>query len=254
MRAVDGAERDLLANASDVATLVLARDDAESVLTVLGTLSMVSDDEATAAAEILLARSLAKLDEAAEARLEALVTRVHREPFHRSAWLARAIAADAAPWWLDLAGLAYAARGLATHAPAPLPLASRVVVARSAMRRAASVAEVVACGEDEAPASPEGALVARMFDGEITVFARGLRDGDTGEAGLFVCQADGAVNRIEAVRLDPPGDHAAARGQTTWSVPLGGRGRSPEPRALVVRYRAENATHSSEERLAIEFR
>lgn len=162
-------------------------------------------------------------------------------------WLRRAAEIDASLWWLDLVALDSLRRRTnakalfgATRAAGPLKLR------RAHAKKAADLrvfAEVVGMEDDPARAAVErGAVIARLFSGELEVLAVGLRaDQEDVPAGLCVRRASGGTEGIEAVALGATNGFASASG---WWVPI-----APDLTGvtqLVVRHRGDS------ESLAIE--
>ena len=82
-----------------------------------------------------------------------------------------------------------------------------------------AVAEVVGMEDDPARVAIErGAVIARMFDGEIEVFALGLRvDQRDLPAGLCVARKGGGVSEITSVSL---GGIEGGKSQSGWWTPM----------------------------------
>jgi hypothetical protein len=210
---LEKAALELLANPE-----VPARDDAESLLVLMGALGFDERRVAKRAAE-----------------LDASVPREQREAFATTdPWLRRIARLDASPWWLDLVSLAVLREVAKAFDPAR-PFRDGPRAAPMKLRsRPASVqlhAEVVGMEDDPARLALErGAIVARLFDGEVEVFGLGLRpDQEDVPTGFCVARKGGGVEGITAVTI---GGEAAGQGKSGWWAPLPAK---PGAVALLVR-------------------
>lgn len=208
----------------DLRAAVLARDAAETILVVLGA---VEDTEA----ERRLAARLAAFDAAMLARRDAWgATAIDTN----DPWLRRIASLDASPWWLDVVALGPLREAVKAFEPAfafrdvrPAPMKLRTRASAASMH---AYAEVVGMEDDPARVAIErGAVIARMFDGEIEVFALGLRaDQIDLPAGLCVARRGGGVTDITFVAL---GGAEGGKSQSGWWTPMPESGTA----SLVVR-------------------
>lgn len=193
---------------------ITARDDAESLLVVLGVAELADAEKRVAvkAAEVD-ARMLATRDEWGSS---AIAT---KDP-----WLRRVAALDASPWWLDLVSLA-ALRGAAkAFDPAsafrdgPRPAAMKLR-SRSTKASLHLYAEVVGMEDDPSRVALErGSVVARLFDGEVEVIALGFRvDQEDVPPGLCIVKRGGGIDSITNVTL---AGVVAGQGRSGWWAPL----------------------------------
>jgi len=199
--------------------LVAARDVAESILTVLGAF------ESEEAERSLFAR-VAKVDEAMLLRRD---TWGDSAVADAGAWLTRLAELDASTWWLDLVSLGalrsrFGASPLA-HAFRDGPRPSAVSLRRSARTSPAELrvyAEVVGMEDDPARAAVEhGAVIARLFDGAIEVYAVGLRaDQEELPVGLCVARAGGGTEGIERVEIRGVDPALGGKSASGWWAPL----------------------------------
>ncbi|MBX3227335.1 MAG: hypothetical protein KIT84_34635 [Labilithrix sp.] len=214
-----------------LADLVTARDAAESVLVLLGALEQED-------AERRVFARVAKVDETMLLRRDEWgATAV--APV--SPWLTRLAEQDASTWWLDLVALGALRSRLGAfplaHAfqggpRAPLTLRRSARAAQADLR---VYAEVVGMEDDPARAAVErGAVIARLFDGDVEVFAIGLRaDQEDLPAGLCVARASGGSEGIEAVEIRGVDPALGGKSASGWWAPL-----PPDltgPQELVVR-------------------
>ncbi|MFO0742303.1 MAG: hypothetical protein U0270_40895 [Labilithrix sp.] len=226
---------------SNLAAAAEARDAAESLLVVLGHLG-------AAEAERRVAARLAEAD----AKMLARRDEWSASAVTGDAWLRRIAALDASSWWLDLVALSALREAAKAFDPAfafrdgPRPaimkLRARAHTTAASQRL---YAEVVGMDDDPARLALErGAVVARLFDGEIEVFAIGLRpDQDDLPAGLCVVRRGGGVAGITHVAL---GGVVAGQGQSGWWASIPQPLAKPGTMDLVVRM------GDREEALAIE--
>lgn len=205
--------------------VVAARDDAETYLVLLGELGDIE-------AERRVASHVADFDAKMLARRDewgATVVAV-KDP-----WLRRIASLDASPWWLDLVALGPLREAAKPFDPAsafrdsPRPTALKLR-GRSNAASMHAYAEVVGMEDDPARVAIErGAVIARLFDGEIEVFALGLRaDQNDLPAGLCVARKGGGVADINHVAL---GDVVGGKSQSGWWTPIPESGTPP----LIVR-------------------
>lgn len=224
---------------SNLAAAVEARDAAESLLVVLGHLG-------AAEAERRVAARLAEAD----AKMLARRDEWSASAVAGDAWLRRIAALDASSWWLDLVVLSALREAAKAFDPAfafrdgPRPAIMKLR-ARTTAGSQRLYAEVVGMDDDPARLALErGAVVARLFDGEIEVFAMGLRpDQDDLPAGLCVVRRGGGAAGITHVTL---GGVVAGQGQSGWWASIAQPLAQPGATVLVVRM------GDREEALAIE--
>jgi hypothetical protein len=193
---------------------ILARDDAESLAWVAGAgaLRNATDDWVTA--ERTIVDRARKVDDLALAKRDEEVPKLSPP-----AWLVRIAEVDASTWWLDLVSLhalrarlpASPLRPITAKPGAPLRL-RRAHATKAADLRV--YAEVIGCEDDPTLAAIQrGAVVARMFDDDVEVFAVGLRaDQDDLPAGICVRRTKGGVEGIESVTLAGTAGHSSASG------------------------------------------
>lgn len=242
--AIDPARGD----AVSLAACVAARDDAESLLVVLGHVGATE-------AERRLGARLREVDAAMLATRDAwgATAVTPKEP-----WLLRMAELDPSSWWLDLVSLGVlrdAARAIEparAFEPAnafrdrPRPAAMKLR-ARGPEASARLYAEVVGMDDDPARVAVErGAVIARLFEGEVEVLAVGLRaDQEDLPPGLCVVRAGGGAGGITAVSL---GGVAGGQSPSGWWTPL------PSDRTgaidLVVRF--EGPSGAEEESLPLD--
>lgn len=216
--AIDGSTLD----AASLRAAIEARDAAESLLVVLGQIG-------AADAERRVAARLAEIDARMLATRDAwgATAVATNDP-----WLRRIASLDASSWWLDLVALGALREAAQAFDPAR---AFRDGTRLAPMKlRGASPrlhADVVGMEDDPARVAIErGAIVARLFDGEVEVFAMGLRaDQDDLPAGLCVVRKGGGVADITHVAL---GGAAGGKGHSGWWAPIAESGAT----ALTVRF------------------
>jgi hypothetical protein len=240
-------------------TLLLHRDDVESVMVLAGQAALHAASPGAAQCEEELLALVSGLDHLAGDVGVDLGDPLRRAlPPPAARWLARMAEIVGGAWWLDVVlRHALAAGGALLTAlqdrPPPSPEAERPPLA--VPRRVATHPLALLMGTHEPGGidrileAPPGATLATFFDGEVEVFGVGLGDDEGGAPGLVVRQVDDDLERIEAVELDPPGPQPPYRSRidlAVW-VPLAGMAEAQV--TLVVSYRRGETV--STERLAL---
>lgn len=240
-------------------TLLLRRDDVESILVLAGQAALHAASPGAAQCEEELLALVSGLDHLAGDLGVDLGETLRRAPAPPAArWLLRMADMGDGAWWLD-AVLRHrlAAGGVLLSAlqdrplpppdveRPPLPVPRRVATHPLALMM--GMAEPG--GIDRILEAPPGAMLATLFEGEVEVFGVGLGDEEEGAPGLVVRQVDDDLERIEAVELDPPGPQPPYRSRIDLAfwVPLAGMAEAQA--ALVVSYRRGESV--STERLAL---
>jgi hypothetical protein len=186
---------------------IVARDDAESTLWVLGEVALGTEQTGVEIPEHLLAERGRGIDAVALARRAEWDVR-----FSPPRWLVRLAYLNPTAWWLDLAAVNVMRPRMSTlRSAAPsAPLGAPLRLRRSRLPRAAELrihADVIGCEDDPARlAAEQGAIVARLFDGEIEVLALGFARGQEElPPGLCVRRANQGATGIDRAELRSAG-------------------------------------------------
>jgi hypothetical protein len=233
------------------ASALLLRDEVESRISVLGHIALLGRvDDAVVAHERRLLDRIASVDVIAIERMRETTADVASIA---NAWLSRAAALDVSSWWLDPVAIHELRRRAETfrwprtgsiRGRPPIRFRRRRVDAVGPGTRA--VAEVVGCEDDFAHLVPtHGTLVARLFEGEVEIFAIGLGITEGIESGLCVRRPGGGDDGIETVQA-PSAAIPPSRRPSGWWVPLAGIASAVE---IVVRL--QESGEAREERLVI---
>ena len=187
---------------------IAARDDVESLIVVLG---IVGEDAR-------VVKRAAEVDERIMARRDEFggETLTPSDPWLGSiAWLGTSL------WWLDPIALAPLREAVRAFDPARVFRDVRRVPMKLRARQAPARLHAEVVGMDDDPARvalDKGAIVARLFDGEVEVHAVGLRvDQEDVAPGFCIIRKGGGTSGISAVTL---GGEPAGQGQSGWWAPL----------------------------------
>lgn len=239
-------------SAEDVWQATADRDDVESLLWSLG-LAGRHSELATDAERRVLARAR-EVDTLGRQHGGTFIPALAADLNQPSrVWLAPLADASEPVWWLSPFAAGEAARLAGTWFSGPLLGANvRSLPLPTTDGGALSFATGGASNPDEILARPLGAPVAALSEGAVLVHAHGLADHDDEvPAGLVVRPADGVLDHLKRVVLEPAAASAPVRSETAlaWWVPLSGIDDAT-PRHLIVEW--DEGEGSVEDTLALE--